>query len=96
MNEEVLVRFDGGNRPLAVRYDGRIWAVEPDKEAVHWFSRPDRSSGEMSPTLRGDANCVENWRVQVRPAALSRIRAFHLQREAHSSLWRLLSLTYGE
>lgn len=96
MNEEVLVRFDGGNRPLAVRYDGRIWAVEPDTVAVHWFSRPDGSSGEMSLAFRGDANSVENWRVQVRPAARSRLRAFHLQREAHSSLWRLLSLTDNE
>jgi hypothetical protein len=31
------LRFTKAGTPLAVRYDGRIWAVT--EEPVHWFTR---------------------------------------------------------
>ncbi|BAS12411.1 hypothetical protein AHiyo8_07140 [Arthrobacter sp. Hiyo8] len=37
--EEIAVRFSPDGAPLAVRYDGRIWAVDPDAAAAHWFGR---------------------------------------------------------
>lgn len=97
MNEEVLVRFDRCNRPLAVRHDGRIWVVQPGTETVCWYTRRDGRNAEPSTADQGgDANSVENWRVRVRPAALSAIQLFHLQRDARSSVWRLLSVTDDE
>jgi hypothetical protein len=94
MNAEVLVRFDGWNRPLAVRYDDRIWVVENGSASVHWYSRPDGPEMVNPPVpRREDANGVENWRVQVRSAALSPIRVFLLQRDSQSSVWHLLGVT---
>lgn len=34
---EVDVRFNPTGRPLAVRYDGRLWVIT--EEPMHWFER---------------------------------------------------------
>ncbi|MFJ5956553.1 hypothetical protein ACIQC5_11420 [Paenarthrobacter sp. NPDC092416] len=36
---DVDVRFSPDGTPLAIRYDGRIWMLDPDIHTAHWFAR---------------------------------------------------------
>lgn len=59
------VRFTAKGVPLAVRHDGRIWAVAA--EPVHWFTRADWwNTAKRAPVGSGDLISVEHWQVQVR------------------------------
>jgi hypothetical protein len=87
-SEEVQVRFGADGRPLAIRRDGRIWAVDPDSDAQHWSSRWDWWSGEISAAVgEGDVVSVENWRVQVRHSTAAPLRTFELRRDPLSEQW---------
>jgi hypothetical protein len=64
LDAPVDVRFTAVGTPLAVRYDGRVWAVAA--EPLHWFSRDSwwetrRTAAKGS----GDLVSIEYWRVQV-------------------------------
>ena len=49
LNVPVQVRFTAAGTPLAVRYDGRIWAVAA--EPVHWFTGSSRFVGKWIPGM---------------------------------------------
>jgi hypothetical protein len=60
----VDVRFTPAGNPLAVRYNGRVWAVMADP--VHWFARDAWWDTRRSAAVgSGDLVSVEFWRVQV-------------------------------
>ena len=90
LDAPVDVRFTAAGTPLAVRYDGRVWAVAA--EPVHWFSRD--SWWETRRTAAGCGNLVdiEHWRVQVRLSSASALRTFELRREPLSEQWLLESI----
>jgi len=60
----VDVRFTPAGNPLAVRYNGRIWAVMADP--VHWFTRDSWWDTRRSvPVGIGNVVDIEHLRVQV-------------------------------
>ncbi|MDV2981605.1 UNVERIFIED_CONTAM: hypothetical protein Q9R71_30970 [Actinomycetes bacterium ARC8] len=88
----VQVRFTAAGTPLAVRYDGRIWAVAA--EPVHWFTRSDWwSTAKRAPVGIGNLVDIENWRVQVRLTSTSPLRTFELRRDPLSDQWLLAAIT---
>lgn len=92
--DEIAVRFSPGGAPLAVRYDGAIWAVDPDAEAVHWLGDEGwRDRGDAAaPDSEGPAS-VEHWRLQARLNSGSALRTFHVQRKLRSPRWFLAGLS---
>ncbi|WP_142059513.1 hypothetical protein [Pseudarthrobacter sp. B4EP4b] len=93
LNAPVDVRFTAAGTPLAVRYDGRVWAVAA--EPLHWFTRDSwwetrRTAARGS----GDLVSIEHWRIQVRlGTSTSALRTFHLRRDPLSQQWVLESIT---
>ena len=89
----VKVRFALSGAPLAVRYDGRVWAVAA--EPVHWFSRDSWwDTRRTAPVGVGNVVDVEHWRLQVRlGASTSALRTFELRRDPLSEQWLLASIT---
>ncbi|MDQ0240306.1 hypothetical protein [Arthrobacter bambusae] len=91
---EIAVRFSPDGAPLAVRYDGGIWAVDPDGGAAHWFGRGSgRDGGDSAATDIEHLASVENWRVQARLNSDSALLTFHLQRSPGSPDWLLADIT---
>ena len=94
LNETTLdvpvdVRFTPAGTPLAVRHEGRIWAVTA--EPVHWFTRDawwdTRSTAAVG---SGDLVSIECWRIQVRlGSSNSALRTFTLRRNPLSEQWLL-------
>lgn len=65
LDVEVDVRFTAAGTPLAVRFDGRIWAVAADP--LHWFTRDTWWKTRRTAAVgSGDVVSVEYWRIQVR------------------------------
>ncbi|WP_284989151.1 hypothetical protein [Arthrobacter sp. efr-133-TYG-120] len=92
--EEIAVRFSPDGAPLAVRYDGRIWAVDPDAGAAHWFGRDGGRHRSASAASDGeDPAAVEHWRLQVRLSSDSALSTFHLQRSPQSPDWFLADIS---
>lgn len=93
LNAPVDVRFTAAGTPLAVRYDGKIWAVAA--EPLHWFTRDSWWETRRSvPVGVGNVVDIEHWRVQVRlGASTSALRTFKLRRDPLSELWLLASVT---
>jgi diguanylate cyclase (GGDEF)-like protein/PAS domain S-box-containing protein len=87
-SHEVQIRYDARGRPLALRHDGRLWAVDADTEAQHWFGRRDSWGGDV-----GDGVPVENWRVQARSGSSSALRTFHVRRDPSTPVWHLIRTT---
>ena len=88
----VDVRFTPAGTPLAVRHEGRIWAVAADP--VHWFAREDwRDTRRTAPAGNGDLVSIEYWRIQVRSGTQSPLRTFTLRRNPLSFQWALDSLS---
>jgi hypothetical protein len=89
----VQVRFTVTGTPLAVRHDGRIWAVAA--KPVHWFTRDSWwESRRTAPVGAGNLVDIEHWRVQVRlGASTSALRTFELRRDPLSEQWLLESIT---
>lgn len=92
---EVAVRFSPDGTPLAIRYDGRIWMVDPDIHTAHWFARDawwesrDRAAADT-----GDLVSVEYWQVQARPSgAHEQLHTFTLRREPLATVWQLESIS---
>jgi hypothetical protein len=94
LNTPVDVRFTAAGTPLAVRYDGRIWAVAV--EPVHWFTRDSWWETRRNvPVGVGNVVDIEHWRVQVRHTSDSPLRTFELRRDPLSERWLLESITEG-
>ena len=88
----VQVRFTAAGSPLALRYDGRTWAVAA--EPVHWFTRSEWwNTARRAPVGCGDLVGKEHWQVQVRLTSTSALRTFVLRRDPLSEQWVLASIT---
>ena len=87
----VAVRFTTAGAPLAVRHEGRVWAVAA--EPVHWLARRNWwEQGGSAVRGSGDLVSVEYWQVQVRLTASAALRTFTLRREPRSDEWILESI----
>jgi hypothetical protein len=89
----VNLRFTAAGAPLAVRYDGRVWAVAA--EPLLWFTRDSWWETQRTvPVGVGNVVDIEHWRVQVRlGASTSALRTFELRRNPLSTQWLLDSIT---
>jgi hypothetical protein len=89
----VDIRFTAAGAPLAIRHDGRVWAVAA--EPVHWFARDSWwETQRTAPVGVGNVVDVEHWRVQVRlGSSTSALRTFELRRDPLSKQWLLESIT---
>lgn len=88
----VDVRFTAAGTPLAVRFDGHIWAVAADP--VHWFARDTWWNTRQTASVgTGDVVSVEHWQVQVRLGSNSALRTFTLRRNPLSTQWLLESIS---
>jgi hypothetical protein len=88
----VDVRFTLAGTPLAVRHEGRIWAVAADP--VHWFARDAWWDTRRTAAVgSGDLVSVEYWRVQVRLGSNSTLRTFTLRRNPLTTQWLLESIS---
>lgn len=91
LDAPVDVRFTTTGTPLAIRYDGRIWAVAA--EPVHWFTRSAWwNTAKRAPVGVGNLVDIEFWRVQVRLTSTSALRTFELRRNPLSEQWLLESI----
>jgi hypothetical protein len=87
----VDVWFTQAGTPLAVRHEGRIWAVAADP--VHWFTRDSWWDTRRGAAVgSGDLVSIEYWRVQVRLGSASALRTFELRRDPLSEQWLLESI----
>ena len=88
------VRFTPAGTPLAVRHEGRIWAVAADP--VHWFARDAWWDTRRTAAVgSGDLVSVEYWRIQVRLGSNSALRTFTLRRNPLSTEWLLDDISDG-
>ncbi|MDD1475413.1 MULTISPECIES: hypothetical protein [Micrococcaceae] len=93
LDAPVDVRFTAAGIPLAVRYDGRVWAVAA--EPLHWFTRDSWWLTQRTvPVGVGNVVDIEHWRVQVRLGTSSEaLRTFELRRDPLAEQWLLESIT---
>jgi hypothetical protein len=93
LNTPVEVRFTAAGTPLAVRYDGRVWAVAA--EPLHWFTRDSWWETQRTvPVGVGNVVDIEHWRLQVRlGSSTSALRTFDLRLNPLSDQWLLESIT---
>jgi hypothetical protein len=88
----VDVRFTPAGTPLAVRHEGRIWAVAADP--VHWFGRDAWWDTRRTAAVgSGDLVSIEYWRVQVRLGSNSALRTFTLRRNPLATRWLLENIS---
>ena len=86
------VRFTPAGTPLAVRHEGRIWAVAADP--VHWFTRDAWWNTRRTAAVgSGDLVSIEYWQLQVRLGSNSALRTFTLRRNPLSTQWLLESIS---
>ncbi|MGY2747647.1 hypothetical protein [Arthrobacter sp. UYCu723] len=91
---DVDVRFTPAGTPLAVRHEGRIWAVAA--APVHWFTRDAWWDTQRTAAVgSGDLVSIEYWRVQVRLNTNSALRTFTLRRNPLSTQWLLEDISDG-
>lgn len=94
LNVPVDVRFTATGTPLAVRHEGRLWAVAADP--VHWFTRDSWwETRDSVPVGIGNVVDIEHWRVQVRLSSNSALRTFELRLDPLSEQWLLESIHDG-
>ncbi len=90
----VDVRFTPAGTPLAVRHEGRIWAVA---DPMHWFARDAWWDTRRTAAVgSGDLVSIEYWRVQVRLGSSSALRTFTLRRNALATQWLLHDISDGD
>lgn len=93
---DLQVRTDSAGRPLAIRYDGRIWIVDPDTDTQHWYGRDAWWDTRRTAAVgSGDMVSIEYWRVQVRLGSDSALRTFTIRREPLATQWLLESIDDG-
>lgn len=86
----VDVRFTLDGTPLAVRYNGHIWAVAADP--VRWFER--EAWWETQTRVPVGAAVVDTtvWQVQVRINSNSPLRTLQLRKRPMTDHWILASI----
>ena len=90
------VRTDPAGKPLAIRYDGGIWIVDPDTDTQHWYGRDAWWDTRRTAAVgSGDMVSIEYWRVQVRLGSDSALRTFTIRREPLAAQWLLESIDDG-
>jgi hypothetical protein len=89
--DALQVRTDPAGKPLAIRYDGRIWLVDPDTDSQHWYGRDAWWDTRRTAAVgSGDLVSIEYWQVQVRLGTSdSALRTFTLRRNPLSTQWLL-------
>lgn len=91
LDEPVQVRFVQ-DKPLAVRWRGRIWPVAADP--LRWFTRSEWwNSGLPAGKNAGNLVDVEHWRLQVRLNTASPLRTFEIRKAPGRDDWRLVKVT---
>ncbi|MDQ1623286.1 MAG: hypothetical protein QOH19_1704 [Actinomycetota bacterium] len=86
------VRFTPAGAPLAVRHEGRVWAVAADP--VRWFDRDSWWETRRTAAVgSGDLVSIEYWRVQVRLGSSSALRTFTLRRNPLATRWLLENIS---
>ena len=94
LNIPVEVRFTATGTPLAVRYDGQIWSVDPELDTAHWYSRESWwETRQTVPVGIGNVVDIEHWQAQVRLTSTSALRTFELRRDPLSEQWLLAGIT---
>ena len=94
LNAPVDVRFTKAGTPLAVLYDGQIWAVDPNLDTAHWYTRDSWwETRQTVPVGIGNVVDIEHWRVQVRLTATSTLHTLELRRAPLSEQWLLAAIT---
>ena len=92
LDVDIDVRFTPAGTPLAVRHEGRIWAVAADP--VHWFARDAWWHTRRTAAVgSGDLVSIEYWRIQVRLGSNSALRTFTLRRNPLSTRWLLENIS---
>ena len=95
-NRDLQVRTDPTGSPLAIRYDGRIWLVDPATASEHWFGRDaGRDTRCTADVGSGDPVSAEYWRVRVRLSSGSALRTFTLRRDLLAAQWLLENISDG-
>ncbi|WP_426997976.1 hypothetical protein [Pseudarthrobacter sp. N5] len=86
----VDVRFTLAGEPLAIRFNGNVWAVAADP--VRWFER--EPWWETQPRVPVGAAVVDVavWRVQVRINSASPLRTMEIRRRPTTEQWILASI----
>ncbi|MDI2035948.1 hypothetical protein [Paenarthrobacter nitroguajacolicus] len=89
------VRFTPDGTPMAIRYDGRIWMVDPDVHTAHWFTRDSWWEHRTRAAVgSGDLVSVEHWQVQAtQPSANTGLHTFTLRRDPLGTVWQLESIS---
>ena len=92
---DVAVRFSPDGTPLAIRYEGRIWMVDPDVHSAHWFTRDAWWETRNRAAIgSGDLVSIEHWQVQASPpTGGAELRTFTLRREPLAAVWQLESVS---
>ncbi|MET3370660.1 UNVERIFIED_CONTAM: hypothetical protein ABIE34_003937 [Jeotgalibacillus campisalis] len=92
---DVDVRFTSDGMPMAIRYDGRIWMVDPDVHTAHWFTRDSWWETRHRAAIgTGDLVSVEHWQVQATlPSGNAELRTLRLRREPLATAWQLESIS---
>lgn len=92
--QEVGVRFSQDGTPLAIRHDGQLWAVDPDVETAHWFTRDSWwDTRNRAPLGSGNVVDIEFWRVQVRGSSHGPLLTMTLRLAPLSTQWVLESIS---
>jgi hypothetical protein len=92
LDAAVDVRFTPAGAPLAVRHEGRVWAVAADP--VRWFDRDSWWETRRTAAVgSGDLVSIEYWRVQVRLGSSSALRTFTLRRNPLATRWLLENIS---
>lgn len=86
----VDVRFTLAGEPLAIRYNGNVWAVAGDP--VRWFERESWWVTHLRAPVGSAVVDVEVWRVQVRINTASPLRTMEIRRRPTTEQWILASI----
>jgi hypothetical protein len=94
-NHEIPVQFSPEGAPMALRYEDKIWMVDPDIDTAHWFSRDSWWETRCRAAVgTGDLVSIEYWQVQAPlPARDQDLRTFTIRREPLATTWLLESVS---
>ncbi|MET3174729.1 UNVERIFIED_ORG: hypothetical protein ABIB52_002580 [Arthrobacter sp. UYCu721] len=86
----VEVRFTLAGEPLAIRYNGNVWAVAADP--VRWFERESWWETQLRAPAGAAVVDIAVWRVQVRINSASPLRTMEIRRRPTTEQWILASI----
>lgn len=94
-HQDIPVQFSPDGVPLALRYENKIWMVDPDLDKAHWFTRDSWWETQLRAAVgSGDLVSIEHWQVQAKPPTGDlELRTFTIRREPLSTAWLLESVS---